>query len=367
MVESEQQLSDTDFDLKLAEIIGITEDQFGHEQICEALLDSNLNVSIALEALYTKKRKAEQSSNPSKQLKFMLPKSRNDPIKLDLKNIQEHVPCVMFPDILPKDMALVLLLELLEESKSWGYLPVTIFQKSTRSQHTTCLYTNKSKRDYHYNGMSIDTGNRNFSELMIKASEIIAAKVNEEYDKRKREEIELRGPWKPDIAVVNHYEGPESSVGYHTDKMTYMGPRPVIASLSLGATRTFRLQKLKAPDSSELAQTYDILLPHNCLLVMFPPCQERFKHTVPKIGATVSKSIGTLISHPTSGTSRICITYRMTRPEYADNVPTCNCGSPSELRPVIKKEKTLGQYFYICGKGACNFFKWLEPKKVVQK
>ncbi|KAJ3273364.1 hypothetical protein HDV01_004581 [Terramyces sp. JEL0728] len=355
-------ITEVDFDSKLAEIIGITEDNFSHEDVCEALINSNLDVTTALESLYSKKRKTEQPNNPMKQLKFSLPKSRADPVKLDLKNIQDHVPCALFPNILPDEMALSLLIELLGDSKSWGYLPVRIFEKLMHSQHTTCLYTNQSKREYHYNGISMDTGDRNFSALMIRASDIVSAKVNEEYNKRKREKIELKGEWKPDIAIVNHYEGPESSVGYHTDKMTYMGPRPVIASLSLGATRTFRLQKLKYPESAELPQTYDILLPHNCLLIMFPPCQERFKHTVPKIGATISKSIGTLIKHPTSGNSRICITYRMTRPEYADNVPKCNCGIPSELRPVIKKERTMGQYFYLCGKGKCSFFKWLDQK-----
>lgn len=30
------------------------------------------------------------------------------------------------------------------------------------------------------------------------------------------------------------------------DRMTLLGPRPIIASLSLGATRTFRLRKAKS-------------------------------------------------------------------------------------------------------------------------
>ena len=90
----------------------------------------------------------------------------------------------------------------------------------------------------------------------------------------------------------------------HADKLTQLGPRPIIASLSLGATRTFRLryvadgskQQSKASinaasedgqtprdssnDSSREVKQVDITLPHNTLVIMWPPTQEEWRHEV---------------------------------------------------------------------------------------
>jgi hypothetical protein len=108
-----------------------------------------------------------------------------------------------------------------------------------------------------------------------------------------------------------------------------------------------------------IGQTYDILLQHNMLLIMFPPCQEDYKHEVPKVSNLLNRTIGTLVKHPISGERRICLTYRMTRPDYANNIPICACQNPTELRPVTKKQENIGKYFYICGTGKCGYFKWL--------
>lgn len=71
------------------------------------------------------------------------------------------------------------------------------------------------------------------------------------------------------------------SVGWHSDVLTYLGPFPTIASLSLGVSRPFRLRS-----SSGLApRTLSIPLPHNALLIMHAGTQERFRHCVPPVGA----------------------------------------------------------------------------------
>jgi alkylated DNA repair dioxygenase AlkB len=64
--------------------------------------------------------------------------------------------------------------------------------------------------------------------------------VNEEMRKRKRFPLEWgsSGPsepiWRANVAASNCYEGAKESVGFHSDQMTYLGPYPTIASLSLG-------------------------------------------------------------------------------------------------------------------------------------
>lgn len=80
------------------------------------------------------------------------------------------------------------------------------------------------------------------------------------------------------------------SVGYHSDVLTYLGPYPTIASLSLGVSRPFRLRPfLPSSSSSNPAKTtnrtLEIPLTHNTLCIMHAGCQERFKHSVPPVSA----------------------------------------------------------------------------------
>jgi len=47
--------------------------------------------------------------------------------------------------------------------------------------------------------------------------------------------------WAGSYCLANCYQGGSSGVSAHSDRLTLLGPCPLIASLSLGATRTFRL------------------------------------------------------------------------------------------------------------------------------
>lgn len=65
----------------------------------------------------------------------------------------------------------------------------------------------------------------------------------------------------------------------------YLGPLPVIASISLGTERAFRLRASAILPDGTLPRTLSISLPHNSLLIMHGGCQERCKHSVPPMGA----------------------------------------------------------------------------------
>jgi len=74
--------------------------------------------------------------------------------------------------------------------------------------------------------------------------------------------------------LCNLYRNGNDSIGLHADSEPEMGP--VIASVSLGAERLFRL---KAPNGAVgLAER----LPHGSLLMMAGETQKNFKHEVPK-------------------------------------------------------------------------------------
>jgi alkylated DNA repair dioxygenase AlkB len=74
--------------------------------------------------------------------------------------------------------------------------------------------------------------------------------------------------------LCNLYRDGNDSVGLHADAEPEMGP--VIASLSLGATRLFRL---KAKGG---AVAFSERLPGGSLLIMAGETQKNFKHEVPK-------------------------------------------------------------------------------------
>lgn len=74
--------------------------------------------------------------------------------------------------------------------------------------------------------------------------------------------------------LCNLYRNGNDSVGLHADAEPEM--EPVIASVSLGAERLFRL---KRPDGSV---GFSERLPHGSLLIMAGATQKNFKHEVPK-------------------------------------------------------------------------------------
>ncbi len=75
-------------------------------------------------------------------------------------------------------------------------------------------------------------------------------------------------------ALCNLYRGGNDSVGLHADAEPEMGP--VIASVSLGAERIFRLKRIGG------SVAFSERLPSGSLLIMAGETQQRFRHEVPK-------------------------------------------------------------------------------------
>lgn len=80
-----------------------------------------------------------------------------------------------------------------------------------------------------------------------------------------------------DSVLANLYRDGRDSMGWHSDDEPELGPTPAIASLSLGATRRFRLRH-----RSEVARTLDLDLPHGSLLVMAGATQRHYRHALPR-------------------------------------------------------------------------------------
>jgi len=77
--------------------------------------------------------------------------------------------------------------------------------------------------------------------------------------------------------LANLYRDGNDAMGWHSDAEPELGPAPIIASISLGATRRFALKHRDDP-SRKLA----LELPHGSLLVMSGATQRHYRHSLPR-------------------------------------------------------------------------------------
>jgi alkylated DNA repair dioxygenase AlkB len=109
-------------------------------------------------------------------------------------------------------------------------------------------------------------------------------------------------PWTPALACVrqrieqaidarfnsvlaNRYASGADSMGWHADDEPELGLRPVIASLSLGATRRFVLRPRSGGAKVELPLT------HGSLLVMAGDTQANWQHALPRMAGAAGVRI----------------------------------------------------------------------------
>ncbi|KAI0957421.1 hypothetical protein AcW1_005818 [Taiwanofungus camphoratus] len=290
--------------------------------------------------------------------------------------VAQHTPCTLHPSILPPELACRLFYTMLDASRNWQRNRWWLFDRLVESPHRTSFYTRRSNAlsaiddhdmqeaaQYWYNGRQTDPPS-SFSPAMEEACEIIERVVNAEMRRRKRFPLEWGGGplqggmpledkviWRANVAAANCYEGAKESVGFHSDQLTYLGPYPTIASLSLGTSRLFRLREVIPVDDREKRspRTYNIPLSHNTLIIMHASTQETFKHAVPPQSAIdlfhppfpppepSSQEIEDSGLPVSASNARINITFRFYRPDFrAETTPRCKCGVPCILRPDMK-------------------------------
>jgi alkylated DNA repair dioxygenase AlkB len=95
--------------------------------------------------------------------------------------------------------------------------------------------------------------------------------------------VETRTGFVYNGCLCNLYRDGTNSVAWHSDREAYNG---AVASLSLGATRVFRVR-----DKADHVRSHDFLLPSGSLLLMKPGCQEHTEHCVPKTKRVVGPRI----------------------------------------------------------------------------
>lgn len=86
--------------------------------------------------------------------------------------------------------------------------------------------------------------------------------------------------------LANRYRDGRDSMGWHSDDERSLGKQPVIASLSLGATRRFVLRH-----RHDATRKLELELEHGSLLVMAGDTQLDFQHALPKTARPVGERI----------------------------------------------------------------------------
>lgn len=86
--------------------------------------------------------------------------------------------------------------------------------------------------------------------------------------------------------LANLYRCGKDSMGWHSDNEKELGQNPIIASVSFGVTRIFRLKHVS---DSSLCQ--NIELTNGSLLLMKGSTQHFWKHQIPKTNKVVEKRI----------------------------------------------------------------------------
>ncbi len=91
--------------------------------------------------------------------------------------------------------------------------------------------------------------------------------------------IESKTKYKFNSVLLNQYRNGNDSVAWHSDDEPELGKAPIIASLSLGASRKFELRSKLQPSSDKI----EILLNSGDLIVMGGETQQNWHHQIPKM------------------------------------------------------------------------------------
>ncbi|KAE9988365.1 hypothetical protein EG327_003394 [Venturia inaequalis] len=298
-------------------------------------------------------------------------------------DIAANTPCSIIHNFLQKELADALLRELLQEAPTFQRERFKMFDRVSESPHTMCFYVDSEdaaeiqRTQYVYMGDRIADVRPSLPKMREVSSKVQVA-VNAENEKRIRDfypggkKLQYQSPdeWKPNAAFVNCYDGGQESVGYHADQLTYLGPRAIIGSLSLGVSREFRVRRIISKDEDEPANKsrkkddadaegqIAIHLPHNSLLVMHAEMQEEWKHSI-----APAQSID---PHPIAKNKRLNITYRWYKdalhPKY-----TPRCGSSNRGIFAFILSGTSRPFHLIDLYGVPGIFLWLFGSRTTWK
>jgi alkylated DNA repair dioxygenase AlkB len=141
----------------------------------------------------------------------------------------------------------------------WRQYSIRICGKQVASPRLSAWYGDPDAH-YSYSGLSLEP--RPWLPIILELKTRVEAVCNAPFNS----------------VLLNLYRDGADSMGWHSDDEPELGERPVIASLSLGATRRFRLRHRRRKELEPVA----IELENGSLLIMGGDTQRFWRHQVPK-------------------------------------------------------------------------------------
>lgn len=186
----------------------------------------------------------------------------NEFIKLPLKDAN-----VLYLEQFYNSETSNILFNTLRKEIQWQQDDIKLFGKTYKQPRLTALYA-ENEKPYSYSNITM------YPESFFKELEQI------------KSDIEEKIAHKFTTCLANLYRSGNDSNGWHSDNEKELGHNPVIASLSLGATRSFQLKH-----KTDSSQRFNIELPSGSLLIMKGTTQEFWKHQIPKTKKHVGERI----------------------------------------------------------------------------
>lgn len=179
----------------------------------------------------------------------------NSEEKIDLNLADAEV--VYYPNFLVSQEA-NLLFDLLYKETAWQQDDICVFGKTYPQPRLTHLFANDD-RPYSYSNITMHPSAfpEYLEQLKLKIEQLISAQFT--------------------TCLVNLYRNGQDSNGWHADNEKELGENPIIASLSLGASRFFHLKH-----RNDTALKTKIELTHGSLLIMGGATQHHWLHQIPK-------------------------------------------------------------------------------------
>ena len=173
---------------------------------------------------------------------------------------------IYYPDFFSKEEANTYFKVLLETT-NWKQDDITIFGKTHKQPRLTALYANNDK-PYSYSNITMQP---------LKFTEAL---------QNIKTKVETQTVTLFTTCLCNLYRDGQDSNGWHADNEKELGQNPIIASVSFGAERLF---KLKHRTNKSLK--HDITLQHGSLLIMQGSTQHHWLHQIPKTKKVIGKRI----------------------------------------------------------------------------
>ena len=162
------------------------------------------------------------------------------------------------PDFLPARSA-NRLVECLWAGLQWEQRDITLFARRIPQPRLTSWYGDP---DAHYTYSGLNLHPLPWHPALLELRRLLQEKLRHDFNS----------------VLANAYRDGHDSMGWHADDEKELGPKPLIASLSLGEGRRFLLRKKLEKNSKSVG----LQLEHGSLLVMQGDSQSRYMHSLPK-------------------------------------------------------------------------------------